>query len=119
MPTTHRLLHAGFTFNAALPCIPRRDYILPIDLIALQPLKCSLARGLDYYTGVIYEAVLQGANVGSIAAGGRQAQAGTHPCRWFIRHVLHGSWTPASCSWRCGLSRFVGGQLNPVLLAIH
>lgn len=33
----------------------------------------SLARGLDYYTGVIYEAVLQGANVGSIAAGGRCA----------------------------------------------
>ncbi|GBF98090.1 histidyl-tRNA synthetase [Raphidocelis subcapitata] len=31
----------------------------------------SLARGLDYYTGVIYEAVLQGGNVGSIAAGGR------------------------------------------------
>ncbi len=32
-------------------------------------LDLSLARGLDYYTGVIYEAVLQGANVGSIAAG--------------------------------------------------
>jgi histidyl-tRNA synthetase len=31
----------------------------------------SLARGLDYYTGVIYEAVLIGGNVGSIAAGGR------------------------------------------------
>ena len=31
----------------------------------------SLARGLDYYTGVIYEAVLKGAGVGSIAAGGR------------------------------------------------
>uniref|UniRef100_T1K9N3 histidine--tRNA ligase n=2 Tax=Tetranychus urticae TaxID=32264 RepID=T1K9N3_TETUR len=33
----------------------------------------SLARGLDYYTGVIYEAVLQddGLEVGSIAAGGR------------------------------------------------
>jgi histidyl-tRNA synthetase len=31
----------------------------------------SLARGLDYYTGVIYEAVLKGGNVGSIAAGGR------------------------------------------------
>lgn len=36
----------------------------------------SLARGLDYYTGVIYEAVLvmgegPGASVGSIAAGGR------------------------------------------------
>lgn len=32
----------------------------------------SLARGLDYYTGVIYEAVFKGATqVGSIAAGGR------------------------------------------------
>ncbi|KAF7458249.1 histidyl-tRNA synthetase [Cryptosporidium felis] len=34
----------------------------------------SLARGLDYYTGVIYEAVLisgDSTNVGSIAAGGR------------------------------------------------
>ena len=31
----------------------------------------SLARGLDYYTGVIYEAVLQGAHIGSIAGGGR------------------------------------------------
>ncbi|KAL6767539.1 TSH1 [Auxenochlorella protothecoides x Auxenochlorella symbiontica] len=31
----------------------------------------SLARGLDYYTGVIYEAVLKGASVGSVAAGGR------------------------------------------------
>ena len=31
----------------------------------------SLARGLDYYTGVIYEAVLDGGDVGSIAGGGR------------------------------------------------
>jgi len=31
----------------------------------------SLARGLDYYTGVIYEAVLIGARVGSVAGGGR------------------------------------------------
>jgi len=31
----------------------------------------SLARGLDYYTGNIYEAVLTGAHVGSIAGGGR------------------------------------------------
>ena len=31
----------------------------------------SLARGLDYYTGVIYEAVMVGGNVGSVAAGGR------------------------------------------------
>jgi len=38
----------------------------------------SLARGLDYYTGVIYEAVLKGVqidgeevSVGSVAGGGR------------------------------------------------
>ena len=38
----------------------------------------SLARGLDYYTGVIYEAVLKGVKVkgeevgvGSVAGGGR------------------------------------------------
>ncbi|KAL3688210.1 hypothetical protein R1sor_014519 [Riccia sorocarpa] len=46
----------------------------------LQASKCihnivfdlSLARGLDYYTGVIYEAVFKGTTqVGSIAAGGR------------------------------------------------
>ncbi|KAK0078460.1 hypothetical protein PV326_009334 [Microctonus aethiopoides] len=31
----------------------------------------SLARGLDYYTGVIYEAVLTDSEVGSVAGGGR------------------------------------------------
>ena len=31
----------------------------------------SLARGLDYYTGLIYEAVLLDGKVGSIAGGGR------------------------------------------------
>ena len=31
----------------------------------------SLARGLDYYTGVIYEAVMVGQDVGSVAGGGR------------------------------------------------
>ena len=31
----------------------------------------SLARGLDYYTGCIMEAVLEGADVGSVAGGGR------------------------------------------------
>ena len=33
--------------------------------------ELSLARGLDYYTGVIFEAILQGAEVGSISGGGR------------------------------------------------
>lgn len=31
----------------------------------------SLARGLDYYTGMIMEAVLEGSHVGSISGGGR------------------------------------------------
>jgi histidyl-tRNA synthetase len=35
-------------------------------------LDLSLARGLDYYTGVIYEAVLTDeTGIGSIASGGR------------------------------------------------
>ncbi|CAL9044671.1 unnamed protein product [Musa banksii] len=53
---------------------------LEILFKALEKAKCldrvvfdlSLARGLDYYTGVIYEAVFKGSTqVGSIAAGGR------------------------------------------------
>ncbi|CAH8388284.1 unnamed protein product [Eruca vesicaria subsp. sativa] len=52
---------------------------LSIMFEALERSKCShrivfdlsLARGLDYYTGVIFEAVCKGAEVGSIAAGGR------------------------------------------------
>jgi histidyl-tRNA synthetase len=53
---------------------------LEILFKALDKAKCidkvvfdlSLARGLDYYTGVIFEAVFKGATqVGSIAAGGR------------------------------------------------
>ncbi|PSS07220.1 Histidine--tRNA ligase, partial [Actinidia chinensis var. chinensis] len=53
---------------------------LEILFEALEKSKCidkvvfdlSLARGLDYYTGVIFEAVFKGATqVGSIAAGGR------------------------------------------------
>src|SRR3990167_9289060 len=34
-------------------------------------LDLSLARGLDYYTGLIYEVVIHGAKVGSVGAGGR------------------------------------------------
>lgn len=34
-------------------------------------LDMSLARGLDYYTGLVYEAVVVDGNVGSIAGGGR------------------------------------------------
>jgi len=47
----------------------------------------SLARGLDYYTGVIYEAVMEGTNVGSIAAGGRYS----HPSDLHAQHVSRGT----------------------------
>lgn len=49
-----------FEYLTALGCVDRISFDL------------SLARGLDYYTGVIYEAVRTGPSlVGSIAAGGR------------------------------------------------
>jgi hypothetical protein len=45
------------------------DYLDAMGALKRVVFDLSLARGLDYYTGVIYEAVLLGANVGSIAAG--------------------------------------------------
>ena len=47
------------------------DFLGAMNALDRISLDMSLARGLDYYTGVIYEAVLLGANVGSVAAGGR------------------------------------------------
>jgi histidyl-tRNA synthetase len=47
------------------------DYLEDMGALGRISFDLSLARGLDYYTGVIYEAVLAGAEVGSIAAGGR------------------------------------------------
>lgn len=49
-----------FTYCEALGCLDRISF------------DFSLARGLDYYTGLIYEAVLTDTDrVGSIAGGGR------------------------------------------------
>jgi histidyl-tRNA synthetase len=45
------------------------DYLEALGALGPISFDLSLARGLDYYTGVIYEAVLEGGNVGSIAAG--------------------------------------------------
>jgi histidyl-tRNA synthetase len=49
------------------------EYLEAMDSLKNVSFDLSLARGLDYYTGVIYEAVLtEGTSqVGSIAAGGR------------------------------------------------
>jgi hypothetical protein len=55
----------------------------------------SLARGLDYYTGVIYEAVLEGAHVGSVAAGGRRAPG--RP-RWASAAGVHAAVRRLGCA---------------------
>ncbi|KAJ7338211.1 hypothetical protein JRQ81_010904 [Phrynocephalus forsythii] len=56
------------------------EYLTLFDIVDKISLDLSLARGLDYYTGVIYEAVLlhqqgdhfkESLDVGSIAGGGR------------------------------------------------
>ncbi|KAL2022985.1 hypothetical protein VTK56DRAFT_4200 [Thermocarpiscus australiensis] len=51
------------------------SYLEAMDVIDKVSFDLSLARGLDYYTGLIYEVVADSANqptqVGSIAAGGR------------------------------------------------
>lgn len=49
------------------------DYLEATNAISAISFDLSLARGLDYYTGVIYEAILLDSTygVGSIAAGGR------------------------------------------------
>ncbi|XP_062504487.1 histidine--tRNA ligase, cytoplasmic-like isoform X2 [Corticium candelabrum] len=49
------------------------DYCDAFNVLDRMSFDLSLARGLDYYTGVIYEAVLTGetVGVGSVAGGGR------------------------------------------------
>ncbi|KAL2201151.1 hypothetical protein P885DRAFT_26908 [Corynascus similis CBS 632.67] len=51
------------------------SYLEAMDVIDKVSFDLSLARGLDYYTGLIYEVVIDNTNqptqVGSIAAGGR------------------------------------------------
>jgi histidyl-tRNA synthetase len=53
-----------------------RDYLHSMDIEHRIKLDTSLVRGLDYYTGMIFEAVITGGEeaklgLGSIAAGGR------------------------------------------------
>ena len=42
-----------------------------LEILKYLNLDMSLARGLDYYTGLVYEAVIVDGSVGSIAGGGR------------------------------------------------
>eukprot|EP00922_Rhytidocystis_sp_ex-Travisia-forbesii_P021683 GHVS01031748.1.p1 GENE.GHVS01031748.1~~GHVS01031748.1.p1 ORF type:complete len:606 (-),score=95.02 GHVS01031748.1:102-1754(-) len=50
------------------------EHLTALNVIDNIMFDLSLARGLDYYTGVIFEAVLLGENVGSIGGGGRYDQ---------------------------------------------
>ncbi|XP_050521381.1 histidine--tRNA ligase, cytoplasmic [Daktulosphaira vitifoliae] len=49
------------------------EYIKQLGIDNLVSFDLSLARGLDYYTGIIYEVVLleKGESIGSVAGGGR------------------------------------------------
>ena len=47
------------------------DYLEAMGGLQNVMFDLSLARGLDYYTGMICETVLEGAQVGSISGGGR------------------------------------------------
>lgn len=71
----HQTLAADSEAAAALEELATLEKLLACtQLKAHISFDMSLARGLDYYTGLIYEVVLEGAQVGSIAAGGRWAQ---------------------------------------------
>lgn len=47
------------------------DYLEQLEALDHIIFDLSLARGLDYYSGLIYEAVYKDASTGSVAAGGR------------------------------------------------
>jgi histidyl-tRNA synthetase len=47
------------------------EYLQAYGVLDRISFDLSLARGLDYYTGVIFEAILPEARVGSVSAGGR------------------------------------------------
>jgi histidyl-tRNA synthetase len=51
--------------------IAELDYLLNYDGIPLLALDLTLARGLNYYTGTIFEVKAQGVRMGSIGGGGR------------------------------------------------
>ena len=63
---THELLDTGLEELAALVRVARRS--VPDRVVA----DLKIARGLDYYTGTVYETFLVGSEkLGSVASGGR------------------------------------------------
>ena len=74
--------------------------LIPADLRPYIQIDLSLARGLDYYTGIIFEVVLPDHPAfGSVAAGGRDED--------LAEHFLKGHSLPA-VGGSFGLGRFMG-----------
>ena len=71
MVPDHPLMQHSGAAAALSELILLFEYLDVMGVLSPISFDLSLARGLDYYTGVIYEAVLKGAAVGSVAAGGR------------------------------------------------
>jgi len=66
-----QLLKDNLTSETALKGIEELEFLLSkLDLSNLE-LEPSLARGLDYYTGTIFEVVTSEVKMGTIASGGR------------------------------------------------
>ena len=60
--------------KAKLACAELRDVLSFLNITEFKikvELDMSLARGLDYYTGCIFEVVVPGSGIGSISGGGR------------------------------------------------
>jgi len=58
-------------------------YLLIFGGINTIKLDLSLARGIDYYTGIIFEVNLINTNIGSVAGGGRYDELCNIPCVGF------------------------------------
>ena len=80
------------------------EYLEAMGKLQFISFDLSLARGLDYYTGVIYEAVCMNGNtqVGSIGGGGRYDNlvASRRWCCW-SRSRKRSCWPAASRRWCC------------------
>ncbi|MBI2086084.1 histidine--tRNA ligase [Candidatus Daviesbacteria bacterium] len=72
---SHQLAEAGFPanlvekFESSQPTETIKTILMALeDRVEFSP---TLARGLDYYTGMIFEVEIEGYSVGSVAGGGR------------------------------------------------
>ncbi|MBA2322214.1 MAG: histidine--tRNA ligase, partial [Deltaproteobacteria bacterium] len=69
------LVHLGHTLGAGEAIGSLREILAFSDALGIPPgrivIDPTLARGLDYYTGAVFEAVIPESGMGSVAGGGR------------------------------------------------